>query len=700
MPDLTNNITEQLKNDKIVTELNYILRDLFSGDESVSNRPEFKSMNLDQVKAALDFILTDNSLSDIDKESLLSNTWMINFRDRPPTPEEFVTHKYIGPVAQSMFPHVRQAFLDFFDATKPYRTLVLYPHIGWGKSFLTVLVNLYIAVHVSMMRYPWKFFGQSPATIYTQVFGAASLKKSSELLFEPLLNVIESSAFFEKVHTKEGMSKREKDFSRMNNINRIFWTTAVPTSAIQFSNGANFKLISSPNSLLGQTIITGSLTELAWFSEAGKSDEYVYRFFSKLRGRIESRMKGNYYGRFVLDTSPNTLESVIDDWVVNVAPKNPQNFIIQGSRWKWNPQDFSKSTFDEDGRVKIEKAFVVYKGGKGKVPRIIDKREVKDFSPDDLILVPDTFEMRSAFEENVYEALKDLAGLPAGSADKIFYDYDKLETIFTSNLKNVYTAIQAPYNDPPEHLIWKIIEPIFFVPHLKNSVFWYKPYLSRVLSVDQSISGDVTAISLVHPEFRSNPNTGETETVYVTDFTIPIVPAGGRINLDAIRFFIKDLRDLGSINIVKVSFDRFQSEATVQYLKRHGFDVEYVSVDKTMDPYLEFINIIESNRFYIGKNIFFKNNLKSLIMTKRKQTKTPKVDHTLGDLVLTGNESWDTSFIGIHSKDLADSVCASCELIRKHDIMNHTMWKPEEIEQKTYQSSQARMETFLESMDI
>jgi hypothetical protein len=38
----------------------------------------------------------------------------------------------------------------------------------------------------------------------------------------------------------------------MNNIDRIFWTTAVPTSAIQFSNGANFKLISNPNGLLGQ----------------------------------------------------------------------------------------------------------------------------------------------------------------------------------------------------------------------------------------------------------------------------------------------------------------------------------------------------------------------------------------------------------------------------------------------------------------
>jgi len=67
-----------------------------------------------------------------------------------------------------------------------------------------------------------------------------------------MLNMLESSPFFEKVHSREGMLRRDQDFSRMGNIDRVFWTTAVPTSAIQFSGGANFKLISSPGALLGQ----------------------------------------------------------------------------------------------------------------------------------------------------------------------------------------------------------------------------------------------------------------------------------------------------------------------------------------------------------------------------------------------------------------------------------------------------------------
>lgn len=64
--------------------------------------------------------------------------------------------------------------------------------------------------------------------------------------------MLESSSYFEKVHTREAMIQRDKDFDRSENIEKIFWTTAVPTSELQFSNGANFKLISKPGGLLGQ----------------------------------------------------------------------------------------------------------------------------------------------------------------------------------------------------------------------------------------------------------------------------------------------------------------------------------------------------------------------------------------------------------------------------------------------------------------
>lgn len=82
---------------------------------------------------------------------------------------------------------------------------------------------------------------------------AVSMKKSSELLFEPLLNLLEASPYFVKCRTKQDMANSELEFLNSNKEpDHVFWTTASPTSVIAMSNGANYKLISSAGGLLGQ----------------------------------------------------------------------------------------------------------------------------------------------------------------------------------------------------------------------------------------------------------------------------------------------------------------------------------------------------------------------------------------------------------------------------------------------------------------
>jgi len=695
----------------VLKELDFMLKDLLAGDTSLLERPEVKGISLPQIKAALDFILTDPHMSNAEKQDLLSNSWRVNFRDKPPTPEEFLTSRYLGETANTIYPWVRKAFIEFLDPLKPYRTLVLNPYIGFGKSFMVVLVNLFLGMNFSMMRAPWRYLGHSPATVYTQVYAATSLKKSSELLLEPMLNMLQASEFFEKVHSKDAMLERDRDFSRMGNIDKIYWTTAVPTSALQFSGGANFKLISNPNGLLGQTIAVGNMTELSFFSDAGKSDDFVFKFFTKLRSRIESRMKSNYFGRFVLDSSPNSLENPIDDWIVNDAPKNPENYIVRGSRWHFNKRDFPEDTFDEKGEVKDDKAFFVFIGGKGKPPIVIDRASVPEYMPD-VIKVPKILQEKdgarkdyqATFEENLFEALKDQAGIPAGSSDKIFYDGSVVDRVFVPKLRSFYKHLTAPSMDAPEKLIWNQVKDIFFIRSLDRYRFWRNPHLPRVVSVDQSISGDVAAIGVSHVEKQmktiragAEVSGGDLyENVYINDMLIMITPAGGRINLDAIRCFITDLIDEGMLTISKVSFDRFQSEPAVQSLLRRGLEVEFLSVDKTIEPYIGFVGLVETGRFKMGHNIHAKNNMRSLQMVKRKdatghKTGTMKIDHTNGDLVYEGDENWLTSMIGIHAKDGADVLAANCELLRKYEFLGHEIFDPDKIVEKT--AEQAKIDT-------
>lgn len=47
------------------------------------------------------------------------------------------------------------------------------------------------------------------------------------------------------------MIRKEEEFKHLDVIDRIYWTTASPTSEMAFSNGSNIKLSSSVHSLLG-----------------------------------------------------------------------------------------------------------------------------------------------------------------------------------------------------------------------------------------------------------------------------------------------------------------------------------------------------------------------------------------------------------------------------------------------------------------
>jgi hypothetical protein len=51
-------------------------------------------------------------------------------------------------------------------------------------------------------------------------------------------------------------------------------------------------------------------------------------------------MKGNYYGRFVIDSSPSTMEDPMMQFAFVEAPQSKLNYLVAGSRWHYYPEDF------------------------------------------------------------------------------------------------------------------------------------------------------------------------------------------------------------------------------------------------------------------------------------------------------------------------------------------------------------------------
>ena len=117
---------------KVINNTQYILKDLIQGDNSVFDGIENLDMNT--IKKALDFLLKNDGLEDFQKLELVQDSWRVNFLEKPPTPEEFLGTKYLGPTSDTLYPYVKDTIIKFMDPTSPYRNLILYPFIGWGKD--------------------------------------------------------------------------------------------------------------------------------------------------------------------------------------------------------------------------------------------------------------------------------------------------------------------------------------------------------------------------------------------------------------------------------------------------------------------------------------------------------------------------------------------------------------------------------------
>jgi hypothetical protein len=122
------------KDEKTLHNLKFILKDILSGDNSVAKKEEYAYLNFTQIKLALDWLI-QNDMDDDLKSLLISDPWRLNFKDKPPTPEEFLGPKYIGSMSEFLWEPMKNQFIEFLDPLKPYRSGIWNTSIGSGKKF-------------------------------------------------------------------------------------------------------------------------------------------------------------------------------------------------------------------------------------------------------------------------------------------------------------------------------------------------------------------------------------------------------------------------------------------------------------------------------------------------------------------------------------------------------------------------------------
>ncbi len=622
----------------------FLVKDLIYGDEDVSIRDDFIALNRDELEKGFNLIIENPYLSDKQKQYLITNSWRINYKSKPLTIDQFLTNDIIGPTADTLYPRTKEILTEYWKTNSPYRRLVMASAIGTGKSTMSVLSNLYIVYNLWNMRSVKKFFhlNQSASTLLALI--SFTMDKASQLLLQPFKQVILSSPLFKRVKLEEKIPERQAEFP-----NKIIWTTAGGMGSLQFSGDIHIMLASSPSALLGLNMISATLSEISFFIDKGFAPEYIWRIFNDARGRVYSRFENKYFATVILDSSPNDVEnSPIDEYIFKGdAYKDPLNYIVTGSQWEFTPWKYPE--WQEKGT-----SFPVFKGSSGKPAKVLSEDEIDEYNDDEIYNVP--IDVKQLFIDNTVKSVKDYCGWPSGSQGKLIHDYKLIDCIFDDRLKNLYTYIHAPADKNPKRMIWDQVKDKFFVCHADGSYEFYRyPGAPRFIHVDQSETGDTTGIGVVHSEIDKKGF-----PIYVIDFTIAITPTKARINLEAIEDFIVDLVEIGHMTIHKITFDMYASPNTIQRFKRRGYHCEKFSVDSDPNPYYIMVSQIANKRLKSGKNLFLKNNLKSLHEVRKEKSGKIKIDHFIGKLSKEDiTDNWDTSKLGYYAKDISDAVCGA-----------------------------------------
>lgn len=620
----------------------------------------FERLN-EEEKIKLNKILNNSSnpIKDLQK---------IIFNKIPPTPEQFLDpkNKWLPkPFIDSIYDWVKEDFYEMTSTKKHWNQIVLYGCTRQGKSFCAILLIMYIIVYVHHLRDMATYYNLASGTSLSLYILSFNYDKVYQIYLAPLYNLLEQSERFIQVRFQDQVKIDQKKYG----FEKIVYSKAAVFGHLTLASG--LKLVTGNNDVLniiGNNILCGIISEISFFIENdGATEEGIFRLYSDLVERIAATVGKSYLSFTFLDTSANDKESLIEKYILNELSKKED--VVFRWRKRWDVKELVEK-FCPIYHTTNE-TFPLFVGDGTKYPKILNQEEIGLYDNSLIQFVPIDF--KSDFERNLIKSIKDICGIPTMSESKLFTQNEIIDNIFIDELENEISGIVADSIEPPSKLLFNKLDILkYFVKIDAGYYFRRSPKEVRYIGLDlaYSVKNDVVGFTIGHKEWSRDRQL----TYYVNDMSFAILPGGNGINLDCVGCFAKDLKDSG-IYIYNFIFDSFQSESLSQFLTREGINNQKNSIDKTINPYMNFYQLVLNGQFKTGKNIFLKNNLKSLYRV-RKENKE-KIDHSMGELVYVYDGDFNKSKCGINAKDVSDS-CAQWVFIASQDeIIPLTCWEDE-----------------------
>jgi hypothetical protein len=469
----------------------------------------------------------------------------------PVTIEEFLDNPYYtprGPKGKSvLFPVVRDAIIELNQPGK-YTEAILTGGIGSGKTTVFLHTQKYQLYLLSCYENPHAVFDLDPASEILIIFQNLNAELAKDVDYNRFKAMVDQTPYFQRMFPYDKSHE-----SQMRFRNRII---CKPVSGQE-------------TAAIGQNVIGGGIDEINYMAvvekskkkrEGGLYDQAV-ELYNSIATRRESRFLelGKLPGMLCLISSRRYPGQFTDRKELEALKPGSKIFLYDKTQYDVRPDKYSGEKFP------------VFIGDSNRRPRIL--------SMDDMVAEEDVrllrfvpVELRSSFERDILQALRDIAGVSTYAISPYMFNIDALGAAFSAP----HSIFSAESTDLGQSMV--TFDPKKFA----------QPELPRWVHIDLGLSSDSAGLAIGYvPKFVQVKREGTHELLPLIriDGILEIhPPPGGEIEFSKIRQLLYDLRAAG-LNIRWVSLDSWQSVDSRQILMSKGFIAGIQSIDKTTLPY-------------------------------------------------------------------------------------------------------------------
>ena len=554
----------------------------------------------------------------LDDVAVMKKESVIQVREVVPVEEWVESEYFAGPICR-MYDFWKEKIVE--AVRRNVNEVIVIGSIGGGKTTFANALLMRKLYELSCYKNPEALFGLLAGTRIAFMYFAVTLRQAAWTGFAMLRDMIDATPYF------------RREFARDDEINsEIRFPTMSVYTGSEFTHQLGLALL-------------GAILDEANFLKAKDPLEKARNLYTAIIERRKSRfvIGGVDRGLSVLVSSAEEPSSFVEDRIRRVGDAEDV-MVVSVVGYELKRHHYSSDSFvvfvgtefckpkivdTVEDLVEVLGWFRVEKDILEEVRRWPVKYSVKNVVPLEyrgyFKEVPEDF--RRAFEENIYRALKDVLGVSVGGENKLFRSmiaYD--EAIVQKQKLFKDDVVQLSSKDDIR------LQDMFRLDLVKEKE------VPRFIHVDLGLRGSRTGMACARVVGVKKTDLGDLPIVEV-EWMVGIEPNRGYVDdevpLWKIREFLVWLKENG-VNVVKVSFDSFQSVDMMQLLQRRGFRVEKLSVDKTDEQYRNLVTLYLERRIKHVENVVYRRELFALEWDGRK------VDHPVGG-----------------SKDVADAVAGS-----------------------------------------